>query len=320
MVGKIRVLQRCAVAVVERLILNYRSECNLSKVERRSVRGKNLKRGTRLGIIIGCAVEGKTCCFFSASADDGFHVTGALIHNGHARLRLRGEAAALGNNRIALLHDSGFVLVDIALCLLLGVKEQIEIRIAVAEVELQHLFAVVLYLAVCLLYGERPVETDLRVRREVLRILEFRIENRLHVGILCGIDFEAAAVDNVLCLHFGVAFLYHQIVDQVGDDFIDKVGVRRALRLGLRVHGDAVVNIVVHGNGVFFFGDVALLFHVVQDLVAALLVFLRVVFRIICRRRLWNCGKNGAFRERQIFCILSEIRLRCRLDTVAAGT
>ena len=177
MVGKIRVLQRCAVAVVERLILNYRSECNLSKVERRSVRGKNLKRGTRLGIIIGCAVEGKTCCFFAASADDGFHVAGALIHNGHARLRLRGEAAALGNNRIALLHDSGFVLVDIALCLLLGVKEQIEIRIAVAEVELQHLFAVVLYLAVCLLYGERPVETDLRVRREVLRILEFRIED-----------------------------------------------------------------------------------------------------------------------------------------------
>lgn len=67
--------------------------------------------------------------------------------------------------------------VDIALCLLLGVKEQIEIRIAVAEVELQHLFAVVLYLAVCLLYGECPVETDLCVRREVLRILEFRIED-----------------------------------------------------------------------------------------------------------------------------------------------
>ena len=86
------------------------------------------------------------------------------------------------------------------------------------------------------------------------------------------------------------------------------------------MHRDAVVNVVVHGNGVFLFGDIALFLHIVQDLVAALLVFLRVVFRIICRRRLWNCGKNGAFRERQIFCILSEIRLRCRLDTVAART
>ena len=74
-----------------------------------------------------------------------------------------------------------------------------------------------------MIYGQRPVQTDLDIFREVGFILEFLIQDLLNFRILGGLNLQASAIDGVAGLASSIAFLIHQVLFDLADQFVNKV-------------------------------------------------------------------------------------------------
>ena len=143
-----------------------------------------------------------------------------LVDDTHGRLGLGSEAypfchygAAVGENRL-------FISVHITLSLFLGVKEKIEFRIFILEIQLQHLFAVIDLLALRILDSESIIQSILHIVGVVLRIGIFLVKYLLDRRILRGINTQSAAVHQVLGLCSCISLDVHQVVDHLIDQFV----------------------------------------------------------------------------------------------------
>ena len=91
-----------------RLVLDRRCKRDLSLIQSRSVGGQDLEAGTGLLCSgFGCrTVQGTVSGLCSAPADNGFYITGCLIHDYKGYLRLKGD-------RVILIHSVACLFVNV---------------------------------------------------------------------------------------------------------------------------------------------------------------------------------------------------------------
>ena len=144
-----------------------------------------------------------------------------------------------------------------------------------------------------------------------------RVNYGLDPGILGGIDLQSARIQQAVGLFLGItgflkvaAYLLRQPVNEVA------VG-----RPGGAVSGVdglyALIDVVRHGLIILFFGNVAILFHVLENDFSFFGVFVRVGNRVILVGVLSDAGDGGTLRESELAYILAEIPLGGRLDSEA---
>ena len=319
-VSAVCVADRSAVLIGVWLVLDHRGKGDRSGIQRRTVSGKWFERRSRLTVTVRRAVQRQAGSLLSETSDECLYITGGLVDDGHACLRLHGKISPFGSDRVALGQNGSFISIDIALGLFLRIKQKVKFRIVIAEEKLHHFLAVILNRSIGMGDGQRPVQSHLGIRRVIVRILEFFIQYGLDPGVLCGIDMQTAAVNRILRLDFRITLLDHQVVDHLGDDFVIKIGIRGFLFLKLTLHLDPLINVIIERFLIFRLGDIALFQHIVQHTVPAFLIVFRMGSRIIPCRCLRDRGEHRAFGKVQILGILAEISLGCRLDAVAAAS
>ena len=118
-------------------------------------------------------------------------------------------------------------------------------------------------LTVGLVNGQLVVKQPFDIGRIVGFIIVNIIADLLDFGILCGIDLETTAVYEVISLCFIVAELIHQILNDLVDHCIDKVGVDRFNILAFIDSLDTGIYIIIDCRVVFALCDIALFEHVV---------------------------------------------------------
>ena len=152
------------------------------------------------------------------------------------------------------------------------------------------------------------------------------VHDGLDLGILGGVDPEASAVEKgirlIICQ--GIAVVKALVHDQVfilevaqdlADQGIDKVGVDPVVYLFLILVDvlDLGVDVFFQGFFVFFFSDKALIVHMLEDDLLALVVVLRKYDRVIGAGILGYGGEDCAFRQSQVGSVLVKIALGGRL-------
>ena len=120
-VDAVPVVNLLAAGVFIRLVLDCSSKSHAAFIESGRVGGKNLKAGTRLPCRTGCTVQGEAGCLLAASAHDGFHLPGVLVHNNNRCLGLKRDVEVLVNVVPCVCVDAecSFVLIHSSLCVFL---------------------------------------------------------------------------------------------------------------------------------------------------------------------------------------------------------
>ena len=100
----------------------------------------------------------------------------------------------------------------------------------------------------------------------VVRVVDFLVHNGLDGRVLGGVDLQAAAVEQVVCLCLRVAQFFHQGLFNLLGQLVRKIAVRSSgfLRNGIHIL-DAGVYVVGECLLLLLLGDITLLIHVLQD-------------------------------------------------------
>ena len=98
-----------------------------------------------------------------------------------------------------------------------------------------------------------------------------------------------------------------QIFDDVFDQRIREVGVRRFVLCDRRGLQNAVIHIIGHGLIILCLIDISLLEHIAKYGSAPLCIFLRILDRVKPGRVLGDCGDDRTFGERQIRHVFVEV-------------
>ena len=244
-----------------------------------------------------------------------------LVNDAHGRLGLGSEAHTLCYNGASVRKNRLFVAVHIALTFLLRIKQEVEFRIFVLEIQLKHFFAVIDLFALGIFHSESVIQSVLHIFRIVFRIGVFFIQNILDRGILCGVDAESAAVHQVLSLRFRISFNVHQIVDHLVDQLVFKIGINSAGRIRDFSLGslDPGVYVVCKSFVILGLSDISLIQHMVQNLLPSFGVCLRMFDRIVLRRILGDPGQSRALGKIQIPYVFVEILSGRCLHAVGSG-
>ena len=111
--------------------------------------------------------------------------------------------------------------------------------------------------------------------REVGTVVHLLVNDGLNGFVLAGNYGDTAAVEGIVGLSVGVTLHVLKILNDLFGELIDVVGVGSVIRgdgyVGLL---NSCVNIIRHGLIIFILVDVALLQHIAQNLLAALLILL----------------------------------------------
>ena len=156
------------------------------------------------------------------------------IYNHAGCLRLRGDCDSFRDLLISFFMDRSFVLVDPAASFFFCGEEKIKRRISklFLNKSAKHFFAVIYCLTIWLQNAERIVQSNLSAGWEVGKICKFFITDSLDLHILCGIDFQTAGVDSVICLIIGIAFFCLKHVHDLIDQGVDIVRIRIVFFIG----------------------------------------------------------------------------------------
>ena len=306
------------VLEIEGTVILGAGQCVVVQVQRRRVSRDDLEGGTGLTGGAGRAVEYAVGGFLSPAADQSDDIAGILVLDGQRDLRLDDHAQSFAVDLVAFIHDFVLILLNDRFRLILGVFTAAVEKDLVAGVG--HCIGVIVGGGSVRMADRQRVAGVVVGRiRIVVGIRSLFIRDSLDGRILCGMDDQAAAVDQLIGLGLGIAdFL------QIGDDLICQgvyeVGVDFVLFLFLDGVGlgDPFVYILCIGQGliILLLADHLLVQHFVQDHLTARLVLLRVGDRVILGRVLGNGGKDRAFGKAQVFQLgLVEITVGSRADT-----
>ena len=161
-------------------------------------------------------------------------------------------------------------------------------------------------LALDLLFMPQGIEQFAIVPGVVQHQLFHRVlDRRVHGGV----HTQAAVEDHILGFGVGLQVIgFLQVLGQLGDDGFGEVGVVGAdghvLGLGLALHQSDGLG---GGGIILFLGDVALVEHLVQNVVAALDQVFRVGEGVVTGGVLGDGGQHGTFGQRELTDALAEV-------------
>ncbi len=151
---------------------------------------------------------------------------------------------------------------------------------------------------------------------QVAEVLIVVIDDVLYAHIDAGVDVVAGAVDEVLGLRLGDAARGGEVADSVFENGLDipriDVGVLVVLVGGVEHE------LIGDGLFVFLVADVALLVHLAQRGVGAVLVVFGVDVGVVGGGVVGDADERGAFGGVELPDLLAEIGARCRAHAVAA--
>ena len=232
-----------------------------------------------------------------------------LIDHTHGRLWLRGKIYTFSNNLASICNNICFISVYISLTFFWRIKQKIETRIFVLEVELQHFLAVVYLISIRVSNCQCIVKFILNCVRIIGRIGIFFIQNILNRGILCSIYLKTAAVQKVSCLGLGITFDVHQIIDDLVSKFILEIGVNCIFCAGILFLSslNTGINIIRQCLIVLILCNIILIQHMLKNFFPSLLVAVRISDRVKLGRILCDTCKCCTFRQIQIPYIFVKI-------------
>ena len=218
-----------------------------------------------------------------------------LHHEGY--LRLRRQADVFTEDFVAGCHDRFFIQFDILIGFLLGSVDQvIGCGAVLTPVAAEHFRTVVFTLAVAFVYGQFVVQIPFGVGGEVALVRKGIVADLLDLRILCGIDLEAAAVEQ--CVGLGLIIACS---DQIFQYIVRQCIHEICIDGGIFVLGicdlNTGVDIICHGLIVFLLGDVALIEHIIQHFLAALHILFGMGDGIIAGRILCDGRYDCTFRQ-----------------------
>ena len=118
--------------------------------------------------------------------------------------------------------------------------------------------------------AECIIDTYQRLLREIGRIGEYLVTDRLYLIILSGIDLETAGIHGLVGLLAGISLFIDQVVKHLVDEGILIVGIDRGIFLRRHFIGlNAVVYMISHRLLIIRLGDIALGKHPVKHSLAA---------------------------------------------------
>ena len=154
--------------------------------------------------------------------------------------------------------------------------------------------------------------------RIIIRIRRHFIADLLDRKILRGDNGKSAAVEQIVGLSFGISLLIFQVFDDVFDQRICEVGVRRLVLCDRRCLQNTVIHVIGHGLIVLRLINISLLEHIAEYGSAPLRIFLRILDRVKPGRVLGDRGDDRTFGEGQVRRIFVEVTGGGRLYAEAA--
>ncbi len=138
----------------------------------------------------------------------------------------------------------------------------------------------VLTVAVALIDGQFVIQIPFRVGREIILIGKGIVADFLDLGILCGINFQAAAVKQGICLSLIVAGR-----DQIFQDIVRQCIYEICIDGGFCILGigdlDAGIYIVRQCLGPLFLCDISLIVHILEHFLTTVGIVFRVCDGVI---------------------------------------
>ena len=209
----IPVVDRSSVAVCVRRVFDQRSQSIFSGIDRRSINTQRFETGTWLPVRIGRTVQRKAGCFFPSATDNGFDFSRILIHQNNRSLRLWRDCNTF-------VYSIPFL--DIKCCLifsncLIGFirgreDEWIFTSPCCLNIISYIVLAVVFNRTVSTCNSQCILQSVFDGRWIVARIGNLFIADLLDRRILCRINRQTAAVQQIMCLCCSVRFTLLQIV------------------------------------------------------------------------------------------------------------
>ena len=162
---------------------------------------------------IGRTVQRKAGCFFPTAADNGFDFTGVLIHHNNRSLRLWWNGDTFGYSISFLNVQCAFVFCNCLIGFLRGrIVQWIFTSPCCLNIISYIVLAVVFNRTVSTCNSQCVLQTVFDGRRIVARIGNLFIADLLDRRILCCINRQTAAVQQIMCLCCSVRFTLLQIV------------------------------------------------------------------------------------------------------------
>ena len=171
----------------------------------------------------------------------------------------------------------------------------------------------VLTVAVALIDGQFVVQIPFRVGREIILIGKGIVADLLDLGILCGINFQAAAVKQGICLSLIIACR-----DQIFQDIVRQCIYEICIDGGFSILGisglDAGIYIVRQCLGPLLLCDIPLIVHILKHFLTTNGVVFRVCDGVIAGGILCDSCYDCTFRKIQVADRFVEITHGCCLD------
>ena len=209
----IPVVDRSSVAVCVRRVFDQRSQSIFSGIDRRSINTQRFETGTWLPVRIGRTVQRKAGCFFPSATDNGFDFSRILIHQNNRSLRLWRDCNTF-------VYSIPFL--DIKCCLIFSncligfIRGREDKWIFTSPCCLNIIsyivLAVVFNRTVSTCNSQCILQSVFDGRWIVARIGNLFIADLLDRRILCRINRQTAAVQQIMCLCCSVRFTLLQIV------------------------------------------------------------------------------------------------------------